>query len=105
MPFIPHTEAEVRAMLATIGVESIEDLFDEIPADLRSSGLKQVPDGLSEMDISRLMHTRADQDSRTLCFAGAGAYEHHIPAGGITHIGFLLVDACRAIVHDGTLPV
>jgi len=80
MPFIPHTEAEVRAMLATIGVESIEDLFDEIPADLRSSGLKQVPDGLSEMDISRLMHTRADQDSRTLCFAGAGAYEHHIPA-------------------------
>jgi len=80
MPFIPHTEAEVRAMLATIGVEGIEDLFDEIPADLRSSGLKQVPDGLSEMDISRLMHTRADQDSRTLCFAGAGAYEHHIPA-------------------------
>jgi glycine dehydrogenase subunit 1 len=80
MPFIPHTEEEVRAMLATIGVEGIEDLFDEIPADLRSSGLKQVPDGLSEMDISRLMHTRADQDSRTLCFAGAGAYEHHIPA-------------------------
>ena len=80
MPFIPHTDEEVRAMLAAIGVDGIEDLFDEIPKELRSSGLEGVPDGLNEMDIGRLMRERAAQDSYALCFAGAGAYEHHIPA-------------------------
>lgn len=80
MPFIPHTDDEVKEMLATIGVSAIEDLFDEIPAALRAKGLNNVPPGLSEMDVARLMRERAGQDERTLCFAGAGAYEHHIPA-------------------------
>lgn len=80
MPFIPHTEEEVKVMLDAIGVTSIEQLFDEIPAELRSQGLKNVPEGLSEMDVGRLMRARAGEDERSLCFAGAGAYEHHIPA-------------------------
>jgi len=80
MPFIPHTEQETQQMLDAIGVDSIETLFDEIPEELRSSGLSEVPIGMNEMEISRLMHERAEQDSRSLCFAGAGAYEHHIPA-------------------------
>ena len=80
MPFIPHTEEDVKSMLAAIGVESIENLFDEIPAELRAEGLTKVPDGVSEMEISRIMHAHAEKDSRALCFAGAGAYEHHIPA-------------------------
>jgi glycine dehydrogenase subunit 1 len=80
MPFIPHTEDEVREMLAAIGVDSIDDLFDEIPAELRASGLELVPPGINEMEIARLMYERAEQDKHTLCFAGAGAYEHHIPA-------------------------
>ncbi len=80
MPFIPHTDNDVEDMLHAIGADSIEDLFAEIPAELRSDGLDAVPDGMSEMEISRLMRERAEQDSRTLCFAGAGAYEHHIPA-------------------------
>ncbi len=80
MPFIPHTDEEVKAMLDAIGVQSIEQLFDEIPAALRSQGLEKVPAGMSEMDVARLMRARASQDERSLCFAGAGAYEHHIPA-------------------------
>ena len=80
MPFIPHTEEDVKSMLAAIGVESIENLFDEIPAELRAEGLTKVPEGVSEMEIARIMHGHAEQDSRALCFAGAGAYEHHIPA-------------------------
>ncbi len=80
MPFIPHTDPDVEDMLRTIGAHDIEDLFAEIPAQLRAEGLGAIPAGVSEMEISRLMRERADQDSRTLCFAGAGAYEHHIPA-------------------------
>ena len=80
MPFNPHTPDELRAMLDAIGVSDIDDLFEEIPADLRAEGLTQVPPGADEMSVVRLMHERARQDQRHLCFAGAGAYEHHIPA-------------------------
>jgi glycine dehydrogenase subunit 1 len=67
-------------MLAAIGADSIDDLFDEIPKDLLVSQLEGVPDALNEMQISRLMHERAAVDGSPLCFIGAGAYEHHIPA-------------------------
>jgi glycine dehydrogenase subunit 1 len=80
MPFIPHTEDDVAAMLAAIGVASIDDLFDEIPTELRAGGLDGIPAGLSEMEIGRVMQARARADGQPLCFIGAGAYEHHIPA-------------------------
>ncbi len=80
MPYIPHTEAEVEAMLETIGVKSIDDLFDEIPAELLIKDLDGVPEALSEQEVSRLMRSRAAADRGALCFIGAGAYEHHIPA-------------------------
>jgi len=80
MPFIPHTKEEVAAMLAVIGVERIDDLFDEIPPDLMAAGLPNLPPALAEMEIGRLMRQRSRQDGQPLCFIGAGAYEHHIPA-------------------------
>jgi glycine dehydrogenase subunit 1 len=73
MPFIPHTDDEIRQMLATIGVDSIERLFDEIPAELRSGVLDSIPPALSEMEIGHLMTARAAQDGRRLNFIGAGA--------------------------------
>ena len=79
MPFIPHTEKDTREMLDAIGADSIADLFDEIPKDLLIDTLANVPEALSEMEISRLMHDRAAQDGAPMCFIGAGAYEHHIP--------------------------
>jgi len=80
MAFIPHTEADVAAMLATIGANRIEDLFDEIPAELRVRSLPGVPEELNEMEVGRLMSERARSDGTALSFLGAGAYEHHIPA-------------------------
>jgi glycine dehydrogenase subunit 1 len=80
MPFIPHTDADIEAMLAAIGVSSIEALFEEIPANLRTGKLARVPEGLTEMEVARLMQDRASQDGLYLNFIGAGAYEHHIPA-------------------------
>jgi len=80
MPFIPHTAADVREMLATIGAPNTEALFEEIPAEFRVRGLEGVPEALSEMEAGRLMGERAARDGRPLNFIGAGAYEHHIPA-------------------------
>jgi glycine dehydrogenase subunit 1 len=79
MAFIPHTPDDIARMLEVIGARSIEDLFDEIPADLRA-GTLNVPAPLTEMEIARLMTERAAIDGRPLNFIGAGAYEHHIPA-------------------------
>ena len=56
MPFVPHTEEDVRDMLSAIGVDSIDALFDEIPAELRSKGLTEVPQGESEMAVARILH-------------------------------------------------
>ncbi len=80
MPFIPHTDDDVRQMLETIGVARIEDLFDEIPADLRAGTLKETPAGRNEMEMLALLAERAKQDEIDLCFIGAGCYDHHIPA-------------------------
>jgi glycine cleavage system P protein (glycine dehydrogenase) subunit 1 len=80
MPFIPHTEADIRTMLDAIGVRSIDDLFDEIPPDLKTRALEGVPPAVNEMEITRIMQAFAARDGKALCFLGAGAYEHHIPA-------------------------
>jgi len=80
MPFIPHSEIDIKQMLDTIGVSEINDLFDEIPQHLRTKGLDKVPEAISEMELGRLMSWRANLDAGNLCFIGAGAYEHHIPA-------------------------
>ncbi|MAR89713.1 MAG: aminomethyl-transferring glycine dehydrogenase [Pseudomonadales bacterium] len=80
MPYIPHTEDDVKRMLDAIGVASIDDLFDEIPRDIIAQPLQNVPPGKTEMETLRIMSDRAQRDSGNLCFIGAGAYEHHIPA-------------------------
>lgn len=80
MPFIPHTETEIDSMLGAIGAQSIDDLFDEIPAHLQVDGLENVADGISEMAMLAKLAKRAEQDTAGICFVGAGSYDHHIPA-------------------------
>jgi glycine dehydrogenase subunit 1 len=80
VPFIPHTIDDVSSMLATLGMRSLEDLFDEIPEELRVSALDNIPAALSEMEAAQLMRERAARDEGGVCFMGAGAYDHHIPA-------------------------
>lgn len=92
MPFIPHTEQDTKLMLQQIGVDNIQTLFDEIPAELMIDGLSEIPTGLTEMQLNRLMERRAQETPQLGCFIGAGAYSHHIPAAvwEITQRGELL---------------
>jgi glycine dehydrogenase subunit 1 len=80
MPYIPHTEDEISSMLSAIGIKQLDQLFDEIPRELRVNNIDAIPDAIGEMALRRLMQARADQDGSPLCFIGAGAYEHHIPS-------------------------
>jgi len=80
MPFIPHTEQETKAMLESMHVESIDALFDEIPATLKYEGFKTIPHGINEMELMKHAEKLAASNSPGLCFIGAGSYDHHIPA-------------------------
>lgn len=80
MPFIPHTEHELAEMLGVIGVEQIDNLFDEVPPEIQAPPLDGINPGINEMQLLRHLRGRAAQDDNVLCFAGAGAYQHHIPA-------------------------
>ena len=80
MPFVPHTEQEVREMLALIGVDSVDDLFAEITQEMRPQSF-DIPEGLSEMEVlSRLEAMAAKNATDQVSFLGAGFYDHYIPA-------------------------
>ncbi|THB63493.1 MAG: aminomethyl-transferring glycine dehydrogenase subunit GcvPA [Desulfovibrio sp.] len=79
MPYIPHTPEQVRDMLEVIGVASMDDLFADIPAELRPASFDLEP-GLSEMEVCRRLETMAAKNRTNLTsFLGAGFYDHHIP--------------------------
>ena len=80
MPFIPHTEEDIQAMLATCGVSDIDALFDEVPAGLKNSFALRIPEPMTELERTKFMNTKASETQILQCFAGAGAYDHHIPA-------------------------
>lgn len=83
MQFIPHTDAEVAEMLATIGVADIEALFDVIPDELRLREDLDLPGPMDEASVARLMAAEAARDATVdsvTSFLGAGAYDHVVPA-------------------------
>lgn len=79
MSYIPHTDEDTKTMLQQIGVNTIDDLFDEIPAHLRCKHFN-IPEGQNEMMMLKTAEQLALKNINGLCFLGAGSYEHHIPA-------------------------
>jgi glycine dehydrogenase subunit 1 len=82
MSYIPHTDAEREQMLAAIGVTTIEDLFEAVPAKHRFPELK-LPDAFSEMEVAAEMLALSESNEHAQDFAlfrGAGAYHHYTPA-------------------------
>jgi glycine dehydrogenase subunit 1 len=83
-PFVAHTDAEIEEMLGFLGLEKIDDLFAEIPEALRLAGGLSLPPAMSEPDVAWRLDDLAARNrpcGRDLvCFAGAGSYDHEIPA-------------------------
>jgi glycine dehydrogenase subunit 1 len=83
-PFVAHTDAEIGEMLAFLGLDRLDDLFAEIPSALRLSGGLDLPPAMSEPDVAWRLEDLAARNrpcGRDLvCFAGAGSYDHEIPA-------------------------
>jgi glycine dehydrogenase subunit 1 len=82
MRFIPHTEDDVREMLAAIGAADVASLFRDVPVELQQRAVLALPPGLPEWDVRRALEDLAAENrgARLLSFLGAGAYARHVPA-------------------------
>ncbi len=83
MRYLPLSDADRRAMLQTIGVADVEDLFGDVPAAARPVDGFGLPDHASEMEVERRLARMAARNlsaGNAPCFLGAGAYRHHVPA-------------------------
>jgi glycine dehydrogenase subunit 1 len=81
--YLPHTDEDRREMLAAIGVTSVDELFADIPADVRMKRPLELPPALSELELAAHFQELALQDrdfAETLHFLGAGAYDHYVPS-------------------------
>ena len=83
MKFTQLTEADVRHMLGTIGVKSVDDLLRPVPRELRLKEPLKIPGPLTEIELLRQVKALAAKNrsvEQQACFAGGGAYDHFIPA-------------------------
>jgi glycine dehydrogenase subunit 1 len=80
MPYLLNTPEDRAAMLARIGVGTVEDLFAPIPAELRLGRPLNIPSAMPEMELTRHMHALAAKNRDGVCFLGGGAYDHFIPS-------------------------
>ncbi|MFN0207412.1 MAG: aminomethyl-transferring glycine dehydrogenase subunit GcvPA [Planctomycetota bacterium] len=83
MPFVPHTDEDVREMLAAIGVKTIDDLFASIPETYRRKGLLNLQPTATETEVLKEVADLASWNRTTdgrACFLGGGMYKHLIPS-------------------------
>src|SRR3712207_9574984 len=67
-------------MLATIGVERLEDLYADVPESIRFQGEYDIPSEKSELELRQLFTELGQQNRQLVCFAGAGVYDHYTPS-------------------------
>ncbi len=79
-PYFPHTEDDIRKMLDRIGVESLEDLYSDVPQDVIYRKEYDLPDAMSELEVRKYFDELAKENIQLTCFCGAGAYDHYSPA-------------------------
>lgn len=78
--YFPHTADELNEMLKVCGKHSLDELFDEIPEEIRLKRDYDLPSEMSEVEIRRFFTELGAKNKPLTCFAGAGCYDHYSPA-------------------------
>lgn len=78
--YFPHTEADIQEMLRVIGVDSLDDLYAEVPEELKLRRELNIPSEHSEVEVRAELARLAANNATPVCFAGAGAYDHYTPS-------------------------
>ncbi len=82
-PYLPATPEDIKEMLEAIGLESLDQLFDDIPKDVYFGQELDMPKAKSELEVTRYLKELADKNcslGKLTSFLGAGAYDHYIPS-------------------------
>ena len=80
MEYVPHTRADIERMLRAIGVEDVEELFDDIPEEIRKNYVPLGLPSLSELEVRQELEALAARNRKLVPFMGFGLYDHYIPA-------------------------
>ena len=78
--YFPHTDADLQAMFRKVGIKSLDDLYAEVPGQIRFRGEYQLPGEMSEMEVRQLFDKLGAENKQLTCFAGAGVYDHYTPS-------------------------
>jgi glycine dehydrogenase subunit 1 len=78
--YFPHTEADLKAMLEKVGCKSLDDLYAQIPEDIRFRGDYDIPLSASEQEVRQAFQLLGSKNLQLVCFAGMGAYDHYTPS-------------------------
>lgn len=78
--YFPHTPEDIEGMLARIGVKTLDDLYADVPRQIRLQGDYDLPEAMSEMEVRRFFDRLCRNDRQPVCFAGAGVYDHYTPS-------------------------
>ena len=78
--FFPHTDDDIRQMLAKIGIGSLEDLYAGLPEEVKFKGEYDMPEAMSEQEVRDVLGKLAQKNTQFTCFAGAGVYDHYTPS-------------------------
>ncbi len=78
--FIPHTEEDIRFMLDKIGIKSIDDLYAEVPEEVKLKGDYNIPSAMSEIEIRKHFTELGNKNKQLTIFAGGGVYDHYSPS-------------------------
>ena len=78
--YFPHTEADLKAMLEKVGCKSLDDLYAQIPEDIRFRGDYDIPLSASEQEVRQAFQLLGSKNHQLVCFAGLGAYDHYTPS-------------------------
>ena len=78
--YFPHTEVDLQAMMAKVGISSLDELYADVPEEIRFRGDYQLPEEMSELEVRQLFEQLGSQNRPLTCFAGAGVYDHYTPS-------------------------
>ena len=78
--FFPQTKEEIEQMLKQSGMNSLDDLYADVPEQIRFRGEYDLPEPMSETEIRSLFEKLGEKNRRLTVFAGAGCYDHYTPA-------------------------
>ena len=80
LKFFPHTEEDLRAMMAKAGVKDLDGLYAQIPESIRFRGDYDIPSEMSEIEVRQLFERLGSQNRQLTCYAGYGVYDHYTPS-------------------------